>query len=264
MRFFGTADYEVPPWRKPEESHLIVKSRMVNLKTMDVAAFHGLFIEFCELNRQYRSLELWGETSQERETVSRKQKALDSLVEIYSQAHHRALLRRVLGDPYFPLNMLRKLNLEWFVKEPGFTGLSEDSLGRIAAEHLVDWAEMFYRIRQYLRSLNSHSQVSSMELTGSPQECLPESSWCDYCGGCCEIRGGPAEFTGGFEPPEWWVLYFHGDGCRHQRFCPFLFEYYATGKFFCSIYRVKPECCWAFDRDECEFLQKDVARQASK
>ena len=142
--------------------------------------------------------------------------------------------------------------------------MDEETLSGIIAGHLLNWAEIFHLIRRDLVELNSNGRVSTMNLQGSPQESLSESSGCDYCGGCCEIRGGPPEFTDGFEPPERWFLYFRGDGCSHQRFCPFLFEYFATGKFFCSIYRVKPKCCWTFDREECEFLQKDVARERAE
>ncbi len=228
---------------------------------MPIADFTKRFIEFCELNRQRRATELRGEAGLDSEMVSRWQKALDSLVEIYQQRHHRELLRSGLADPYFPVSMLRKVNVEEFAREPTFANLAEESLARIAAEHLLNWTEIFRHIRQDLASFNSNGRVSSLMLKGSPRERLPDPSDCDYCGGCCEIRGGPAEFTGDFEPPERWLLYFLGEGCRNQRFCPFLFEYFATSTFFCSIYRVKPKCCWTFGRDECEFLQKDVTRE---
>jgi hypothetical protein len=228
---------------------------------MPVTAFHKRFRDFYELNRQHRSLQLRGETNLDLALLSRRQKALDSLVEIYRQAAQRELLRRVLLDPYFPLSMLRKFKVEGLAGEPEIADFGEESPARMAAEHLLSWAEIYCQIRRDLASLNAVSRLSSMSLTGSPRECLPESTWCEYCGGCCEIRGGSAEFTGGFEPPERWFLYFRGDGCRDQRFCPFLFEYFATGKFFCSIYQVKPKCCWTFGRDECEFLRKDVARE---
>jgi hypothetical protein len=228
---------------------------------MPLADFSKRFIEFCELNRQRREGELRGETSLDAGVTSGWQKALDLLAQIYPQTHHRELLRKGLADPYFPVSMLRKVNVEEFAREPAFADLAEERLARIAAEHLLNWAEIFGHIRQDLASFNTYSRVSSLVLEGSPRESLPESSECNYCGGCCEIRGGPPEFTGGFEPPEQWSVYFRGDGCVHQRFCPFLFEYFATGKYFCSIYRVKPECCWAFDREECEFLQSDVARE---
>jgi len=88
--------------------------------------------------------------------------------------------------------------------------------------------------------------------------------WCEYCGGCCEIRGGGSDFSGSSKLPSLWYVYFRGDGCEYQRFCPFLFEYFATAKFFCAIYKIKPKCCWEFEREECEFLQKDVARERAE
>ena len=234
---------------------------MVIAKQMSATAFRERFIDFRELNHQRRALALYGAVGTNSVVLRPWQAALDSLTACYPHVHERVLVGRVLADPYFPLSMLRKLYVEEFPKEPKFANFGEESLAKITAEHLISWAEIFLHIRQDLAILNANSQVSSMKLTGSPEECLPDSSWCDYCGGCCEIRGGPPEFTQALEPPERWRLYFRGDGCTHQRFCPFLFEYFASGKFFCSIYWVKPECCWVFDRDECEFLQKDVARE---
>jgi hypothetical protein len=228
---------------------------------MPTHPFQQRFIDFCEYNRQRRVLELGGESDSNIEIPRGWHEALTSLTACYGQAWERELIVKVLADPYFPLSKLRKLNLEEFATEPGFIDLPEESLARIAAEVLLNWAGIFLHIRQDLAILGTNGEVSSIKLSGSPQECLPKSSWCDYCGGCCEIRGGPAEFTGGFEPPERWVGYFRGDACEHQRFCPFLFEYFTTAKFFCSIYRVKPKCCWAFDSDECDFLQRDVVRE---
>ena len=228
---------------------------------MPVFSFPKRFVEFCERNHRRRALEVQGEVGSNSVVLDYWQEALDSLVECYRQDQERVLLRSVLANPYFPLSKLRKLNLEEFAKEAKFTNLSKENLARISAEVLLNWAGIFLRIGKYLAILNINGRVSSMKLTGSPLESLPESSYCDYCGGCCEIRGGPPEFTGGFEPPEQWIICFRGDACEYQRFCPFLFEYFATGKFFCSIYRVKPECCWTFDREECDFLQKDFIRE---
>ena len=142
--------------------------------------------------------------------------------------------------------------------------LSEESLARIAAEHLLAWAKIFLSIRLALKSLNKDGQVSTMTLEGSPEENIPQTGNCSHCGYCCEIRGGPGGFTGSVEPPSEWLLYFRGDGTGYQRFCPFLFEYFAMSKFFCSIYLIKPQCCWEFDREECDFLQKDIARERAR
>jgi hypothetical protein len=117
--------------------------------------------------------------------------------------------------------MLRKLSVAELSKEAKFAGLAEETLSGIIAGHLLNWAEIFHLIRRDLVELNSNGRVSTMNLKGSSPESLSESSGCDYCGGCCEIRAGPAEFTDAFEPPERWFLYFRGDGCSHQRFCPF-------------------------------------------
>ena len=231
---------------------------------MPTATFHKRFIDFCEYSRQRHMLELGGESDSNIDVLRDWHKALASLTACYGRARERELIVKVLADPYFPLSKLRKLNLEEFATEPGFVDLPGESLVRITAQVLLNWAGIFLRIRQDLAIFSTNGEVSSMKLSGSPRESLPESSWCDYCGGCCEIRGGPAEFTGDFEPPERWRVYFRGDACNHQRFCPFLFEYFTAGKFFCSIYRVKPKCCWAFDRAEYDFLQADLTRERAR
>lgn len=228
---------------------------------MVTSSFHRRFIEFCELSSHRRALELKSGSSLNSETLSRWRETLDLLKGCYQQIRKRELVVKALVDPYFPLNKLKKLNVEQFVAEPKFADLTENALAKIVAEHLLKWTEIFLSIREDLAKLGREGHVFGMGLTHFPDEGLPEAGWCDYCGGCCEIRGGPPEFTGSFAPPDSWREYFRGDGCEHQRFCPFLFEYFATGKFFCSIYQVKPKCCWAFDRDECEFLQSDVARE---
>jgi hypothetical protein len=226
---------------------------------MPTPSFHQRFIAFGDLNRRRRELELLGQSDPN--ILNRWHEALNSLTSCYQQARDRELVIKGLSDPYFPLSKLRKLNVEEFSREPDFADFSKESLARISAKHLLCWAEIFLSIRQDLKNLNNHGEISTMRLLDPPQEPLPEPMWCEYCGGCCEIRGGVPEFSGRYRPHSLWYVYFRGDGCEYQRFCPFLFEYFATAKFFCAIYEIKPKCCWEFDREECEFLHKDVARE---
>jgi hypothetical protein len=226
---------------------------------MPTPSFHQRFIAFCDLNRRRRELELRGQSDPK--NLNRWHEALNSLSFCYQQARDRELVTKGLSDPYFPLSKLRKLNVEEFSREPGFADFSKESLARISAEHLLSWAKIFLSIRQDLKNLNNHGELSAMKLVDRPQEPLPETIWCEYCGGCCEIRGGVPEFDDRYRPRRLWYVYFRGDGCEYQRFCPFLFEYFATAKFFCAIYKIKPKCCWEFDHEECKFLQKDVARE---
>ena len=229
---------------------------------MPTSSFHQRFIALCDLNRRQRELELLRQSDPK--TLSRWHDALDSLASCYQQGRDRELVIKGLSDPYFPFSKLRKLNVEQFSREPGFADFSEASLARISAEHLLRWVEIFLSIRQDLKNLNDHSEIFTVQLLDPPQESLPEAIWCEYCGRCCEIRGGIPEFRGISRLPSLWYVYFRGDGCDYQRFCPFLFEYFATAKFFCAIYEIKPRCCWEFDREECEFLQKDVARERAE
>ena len=228
---------------------------------MPTSSFLKQFISFCDHNRRRRGLDLLGKSDSE--ILSRWHESLHSLAGCYQQGRERKLVATALADPFFPLSKLRKLNAEKLTAEPGFVDLPKESLARMTAEHLLRWAGIFLSIRQELERLNESGLVSTITMSDTPQEVFPQTGWCNHCGGCCEIRGGPPEFTASFELPSRWQLYFRGDGCRLQRFCPFLFEYFATAKFFCSIYRIKPKCCWEFDREECEFLQTDVIREGA-
>jgi hypothetical protein len=228
---------------------------------MVLSTFNHLFLDFCQVNRSCREEEIQGKSEPD---LGVWYEGLDSITSCYRVQSDRHLLTEALSDPYFPFTKLLKLNLEEFGKEPKLRDLSEESLAGIAAKHLLEWAKIFQAIRLDLKKVNKDGQVSSMSLTGIPAETIPPTKSCNNCGCCCEIRGGPPEFTGSIEPPREWPIYFRGDGISYQRFCPFLFEYFASGKFFCSIYLVKPKCCWEFGREECDFLQEDVARERAE
>jgi hypothetical protein len=228
---------------------------------MPIRDFQDRLSSFYEFNRQSRLLELDGKRDVDPALLSRRQEALESLLVLYQRITERSTLAKALADPYFPLTMQRRLNGVEFVREPQFGNLTDSRLTTIMGESLLERAEIFLSIREDLGQFNTDSQVLDMRLKGSPQEALPEGVRCNHCGGCCEIRGGSPQFTRPFRPPDHWLVYFQGDGLDHQRFCPFLFEYFATAKYFCAIYNVKPRGCWEFDREECEFLQKDVAME---
>jgi len=226
-----------------------------------MTTFTHLFLTFCQISRSRREQEIQGESDI---ALSGWHEALDSLISRYQLPTERQLVAEALSDPYFPVTKLQQLNVQDLGREPGFDHLPDESLGRIAADHLLEWAKIFQSIRLALRILNKDGRVSRMSLRGYPEETIPQTDNCRHCGCCCEIRGGPAEFTGSIEPPREWLRYFRGDASGYQRFCPFLFEYFAMGTFFCSIYLIKPRCCWEFDREECEFLQKDLARERAE
>ena len=191
-------------------------------------------------------------------------RALDSVVRFYRREGARRLLVEALSNPYFPLSKLRKLNFEEFAAECKRSDFSQRDVERIVADHLLKWAEIFLSIRQDLKALENRLHLPPVNSGTSADAPLSTDGWCSHCGSCCEIRGGPPEFTGSFEVPQRWLVYFCGDGCTYQRFCPFLCEYFCSGKFFCSVYHIKPRCCWEFDRDECDFLQKDLLREWSE
>ena len=222
-------------------------------------SFHYRFAAFAESIRERRAKEVRGEAGVPA-TGTRWRRRLTALSRVYPGGE-RALVRRALSDPYFPVTKYRQLNAEGFAAEPASIPMSPRRLTRRMAFHLNRWARTFLTIRHDLALVQQQGWRAGVEPRGSPHEGPPDGDWCDLCGSCCEIRGGPPDFPAGFAPPRRWIRYFRGDLSRDQRFCPFLLEYFATSAFVCSIYEVKPRCCWVFDREECAFLKADLARE---
>ncbi|MEE8315817.1 MAG: hypothetical protein V3R70_04635, partial [Syntrophobacteria bacterium] len=133
---------------------------MIKVRAISASSFLRRFIAFFDLNRRQRELELLGQSDPK--ILSRWHEALDSLTSCYQQARERECVVKGLADPYFPLSKLRKLNVEEFSREPGFADFTEESLASISAEHLLSWAEIFLSIRQDLKNLNNHGEISTM------------------------------------------------------------------------------------------------------
>ena len=227
--------------------------------SMPVRSFRSRVSAFAESNSERRAREVRGEAGAPA-TGARWRRRLTALSRPYLGGE-RALVRRALSDPYFPVTKYWRLNAEGFAAEPASAPMSPRRLTRRLASHLSRWARVFLTIRRDLALVQREGRRAGVKPGGSPQEGPPDGDWCDLCGSCCEIRGGLPDFPAGFTPPRRWLRYFRGDLSRDQRFCPFLLEYFATAAFFCSIYDVKPRCCWVFDREECAFLKADLARE---
>lgn len=226
---------------------------------MSLRSFRHRFAALAESNHEQRARETCGEAGAPA-TGALWWRSLGAVSRIYLGGE-RTLVRRALADPYFPVTMFWRLNVEGFATEPASQGMSPRRLTLRMVAHLGRWVRMFAAIRRDLALLRGEGRVCRLRRTGSPREGPPDGGWCDFCGSCCEIRGGPPDFAAGFVPPRQWIRYFRGDASRDQRFCPFLVEYYATSTFFCAIYPMKPRCCWSFDREECSFLRADLARE---
>lgn len=240
----------------------MVLDKVVNLHPralMPLRSFRHRFAVFAESNRERRGREVRGEAGAPA-TGARWRRGLTAMSRIYLGGE-RALVRRALSDPYFPVTKYWCLNAEGFAAEPASAPMSPRRLSRRVAAHLSRWVRTFLAIRRDLALAQQEGRMAGVRLGGSPLKGPPDGGWCDLCGSCCEIRGGSSEFPAPFVPPRRWNSYFRGDFSRDQRFCPFLLEYFATSAFVCSIYDVKPRCCWVFDREECAFLKADLAKE---
>ena len=226
---------------------------------MPVRTFRSRFLALAESNYERRARAVGSEAGAPA-AGARWRRSLTALSRLYLGGE-RALVRRALSDPFFPVTKYWRLNAEGFAAEPASALMSPRRLTRRLAAHLSLWARVFLTIRRDRARVQQEGRPAGVKPGGSPPEGPPEGDWCDLCGSCCEIRGGLPEFPTGFTPPRRWLRYFRGDLSRDQRFCPFLLEGFATSAFVCSIYEVKPRCCWAFDREECAFLKADLARE---
>jgi hypothetical protein len=243
----------------------MVVDKLVNLHPrtlMSLRSFHHRFAAFAESTRDRRGREVRGEAGAEA-TGAQWRRRLTAVSRLYLGGE-RTLVRRALSHPYFPVTKYWRLNAEGFAAEPASNPMSPRRLTRRMALHLSRWAGTFLAIRRDLALMRQEGRPAGVKLGGLPQEGPPDGDWCDLCGSCCEIRGGFPDFLAALAPPGRWIRYFRGDLSRDQRFCPFLLEYFATSAFLCSIYDVKPRCCWVFDREECAFLKADLARERAE
>jgi hypothetical protein len=225
---------------------------------MSLRSFNHRFAAFAESCRERRVREIRSQAGVPA-AGARWRRSVTALSRLCLRGE-RALLRRALSDPYFPVTKYWQLNAEGFAAEQASLPRSPRRLTRRMAAHLSRWARAFLSIRRDLAQVREEGRRAGVNPGGSPDEGSPDGGWCDLCGSCCEIRGGLPDFPAGFTPPQRWIRYFRGDLSTDQRFCPFLLEYFATSVFLCSIYDVKPRCCRAFDREECAFLKADLAR----
>lgn len=162
-----------------------------------------------------------------------------------------------LLDPRFPLNFLVR-NLIALEREPSWHSLLPRMqrlwFSRIIRERCRAFLEVkeWRRVQELLGSLRE-------SLAFSPAEPPGESSYCDHCGGCCEIAGGYPDFPDGSPLPlRWRKIFADGLGKGH-RFCAFLWESGGEGRSLCSIHRWRPMPCRIFEEDECRFYRAGIA-----
>jgi hypothetical protein len=171
------------------------------------------------------------------------------LLELFEAGRPRKTSALALASPFFPATLLWQgmLASDYRFKYPP---RNELSVQEVIAEKGLRHLTLLEEFRHYYPG-----QVLSVPLEGAPQAAaLPADQWCDYCGLCCASFGGvapmaPKEAT----YPAHWL----DDLWQYRFWCPFLFEYHWTGKFFCSIHRIKPMWC-------SEFADQAVCREVKR
>jgi len=184
-------------------------------------------------------------------TESRPESAsLQRLLDLYEQETERALLRRALLDPYFPLAMVEGTLLADVDGMRFFISKRRAELEWFNARELIRQARAFVRLRTDIEISFDPGTVTCIPLDGRRHP-LPDEQWCTLCGVCCEIGGVPPEPPAGINYPEHWYTYLAGGAVANQQLCPFLFQYFGEARFFCAIHQVKPVACHLFDEDAC-------------
>jgi len=170
--------------------------------------------------------------------------ALDALLEHFAKGRDLNIAAKALANPFFPAGMLWRGWLErgYRFKYPARSELTPQ---QVVAEKGLRHLILLEEFKEY-----KPGEILSVPFDGPPVAgAFPEGQWCDFCGMCCACFGGvnpmaPKHTT----YPAHWL----DDLWQYQYWCPFLFEYHWTGRFFCSIHRIKPMWCDDFaDREIC-------------
>jgi hypothetical protein len=181
---------------------------------------------------------------------------LEAVLAWFGKEDERSLLRRALLDPYFPLGMVEHTIFGNADGMRFFINKRRPELERHLGEELLRTAGVFLRIRMDIEQLFDGGTITCIPLDGRRHR-LPGDQWCTLCGICCEIGGVPPEPPHGIRYPEHWYTYLAGGAVANQQLCPFLFQYFGEGRFFCVIHNVKPVACRQFDEDACRTRVKE-------
>jgi hypothetical protein len=175
---------------------------------------------------------------------------LARILDLYGRESERALLRRALLDPYFPLAMVARTLFTDVDGMRFFIGKRRPEVEWFNLRELIRQAEAFVRLRTDIETFFDPMTVTCIPLDGQKHP-LPDDQWCTLCGACCEIGGVPPEPPIGICYPGHWYTYLAGGAVDNQQLCPFLFQYFGEARFFCAIHRVKPVACREFDEEAC-------------
>jgi hypothetical protein len=182
--------------------------------------------------------------------------SLEAVLARFGKEDERSLLRRALLDPYFPLGMVEHTTFGNADGMRFFINKRRPGLERHLGEELLRTAKAFLRIRMDIEQLFDPGTITCIPLDGRRHR-LPRDQWCTLCGICCEIGGVPPEPPYGIRYPEHWYTYLAGGAVENQQLCPFLFQYFGEGRFFCAIHNVKPFACRQFDEAACRTRVKE-------
>ncbi|WP_170161559.1 YkgJ family cysteine cluster protein [Desulfosoma caldarium] len=182
-------------------------------------------------------------------------KSLQRLLQWPGASTHADFLTKALLDPYFPAEMIQRTLFSHVTGMRFYIDKNRPELQPLLLRDLAQFAEAFLQIRQDL------SQLTSLSPAGIPLDGRsfpkPSGQWCRLCGTCCEIGGVPAVAPPGVVYPLHWRALLEGTRLDNQQLCPFLFQSPGSMHHFCSIHRIKPVPCSAFDAEDCRARQRD-------
>ncbi len=163
-----------------------------------------------------------------------------------------------MGDPLFPITFLVR-NFMVLSREPAWKALPLRTRRVRALDMVYERSRVFLEVREWM---DAHRKVfPEIGIERFRREELAvlarPASYCDHCGGCCELRSGLPDFPAESPIPDSWKSFFGNGLGRDHRFCAFLWEVRGSGISFCSIHPFRSYPCRVFEQEECDYFKKD-------
>lgn len=162
-----------------------------------------------------------------------------------------------MRQDHFPIHFFIR-NLAYLEREAWFARKSPASRARWATVLFKERAQCLRDVRRLIAPHQGEASWKRERPRMSGDVHGAESSYCDHCGGCCEIASGLPEFPGESQlPRSWRVCFGEGLGVGH-RFCAFMWEGDRSGTSLCAIHPWRAGPCRVFEADDCELFKQDI------
>jgi len=208
-------------------------------------------LHFTDIFKKFSRLQQGRLSSSENEAHPPSDIFLQQLLSRYQTPGEVAILQQALSDPYFPLAMVTQTLFADVTGMRFYINKRRPDLEPVLAKELLEWTEIFHRIRLDIRAFFDAKTITCIPFDGKRHP-LPSGNWCTLCGVCCQIGGVPPDPPPGITYPDHWHAFLAGKTVENQQLCPFLCQYFGEPMFFCGIHNIKPMACRRFDKKDCQ------------